>query len=55
MNPELEMTFSAKRRECTWCGAEIGGGTDCLTLHEEDDDYYFCSDACAEGFCWGAE
>ena len=37
----FEISFSALKRECTWCGREIPGGIDCLVLHEEDDDYYF--------------
>lgn len=55
MKSDFEISFSPLRRECTWCGHEIQGGIDCLVLHEEDDDYYFCDEACAKGFDEGVE
>lgn len=52
---EFEVTCSALRRECEWCGDEITAGLDCLVLREEDDDYYFCGEACAKGYDEGLE
>ena len=55
MMSNFEISFSALKRECTWCGREIPGGIDFLVLHEEDDDYYFCDEACAKGFDEGSD
>jgi len=50
---EFERTLVVRKKECEWCGKSIPAGTTCLVLSEDDEDYYFCSDECADDYSGG--
>jgi ribosomal protein L24E len=54
-NNDFESILIIRTETCEWCDKMLHAGVDAILLPEEDEDYYFCEEACVKGYTEGTE